>query len=250
MFRLLCCCCVSSDNPSERQPLLQPGSPSEVTEPESARQTPSAHNNAPTVKRNGKLMMKRVNVAELDQRFTDMAEIFNEQQKHYEAMVGHIRKLKQSCDSTDVDSLAFAECIGKIRKEQETTYRVSLKMKGYDFSLMLDPVGPGGETEEEPLPPRLQSAQNECRGISDSAKATISKGAKLLQLISWLLQSNSQMVELVKGAAETYQDQGRLNNNLEENMKEVRRAKELSLGYRQQAEKVYTEAAQMAGIAT
>ncbi|XP_032437199.1 uncharacterized protein LOC116731515 [Xiphophorus hellerii] len=249
MLRLLCCCCVSSDSLGERQPLLQPGSPSEVTEAESARRPPSAHNDAPTVKRSGKLVMRRVNVPELDQRFTDMAEIFNEQQEHYEALVGHIRKLKQSCDSTDVDNLAFAECIGTIRKEQETTYRVSLKMKGYDFSLILDPVGPEGETEEEPLPPSLQRVQNEFRGISGSAKATVSKGAKLLQLIDWLLRSNSQMVEQVKGAAETYQEQGRLNDNLEENIKEVRRAKELSQRYKKQADEVYTEAAQIAGIA-
>ncbi|XP_014898448.1 uncharacterized protein LOC106953879 isoform X1 [Poecilia latipinna] len=251
MLRLLCCCFVSSDSLGERQPLLQPGSPSEVTEAESARRAPSAHNgkpDAPIVKRSGKLVMRRVNVPELDHRFTDMAEIFNEQQAHYEAMVGHIRKLKQSCDITDVDNLAVAECIGALRKEHETTYRVSLKMKGYDFSLILDPVGPEGETEEEPLPLALQRAQNEFRGISDSAKATVSKGAKLLQLMDWLLRSNSQMVEQVKGAAETYQEQGRLNDNLEENIKEVRRAKELSQRYRKQADEVYTEAVQIAGI--
>lgn len=141
----------------QRQPLLQPGLPSEVTEAESARRPPSAHNgkpclrftsalkccmntriffyftlvflpavfvsfvrcpDAPTEKRSGKLVMRRVNVPELDQRFTDVAEIFNEQQEHHEAMLGHIRKLRQSCDSTDVDNPAFAECIGTIRKEQ------------------------------------------------------------------------------------------------------------------------------------
>ncbi|XP_054914785.1 uncharacterized protein si:ch73-345f18.3 [Poeciliopsis prolifica] len=249
MLRLLCCCCVSSRSPSERQPLLQPGPPSEVAEAESARRPPSAHNDAPTAKRSGKLVMRRVNVPELDQRFTDLAEIFNEQQEHYQAMVGHIRKLKQTYDSADVDNLAFAECIGAMRKEQETTYRVSLKMKGYDFALILDPVSPEGETEEEPLPPRLQRAQNEFRGVSDSAKATVSKGAKLLQLTDWLLRNNSQLVEQVKGAAETYQEQGRLNDNLEENIKEVRRAKELSQRYKKQVDEVYTEAAQIAGIA-
>ncbi|MEQ2177069.1 hypothetical protein GOODEAATRI_000054 [Goodea atripinnis] len=248
MLRLLCCCCVSSDNLSERQPLLQPGSPSEVNEAKSARQAPSADNDAQTVKRIGKLLMRRLNVPELDLRFTEMAETFNEQQNNYEAMVGHIRKLTQICESTNVDNLAFAECIRKIRKEQETTYRVYLKMKGYDFSLTLDPVGPEGETEDEPLPLSLQSAQNEVRGISDSAKATISKGTTLLQLIDWLLQSHIQMAEQVKGAAETYQEQGRLNNNLEENMKEVRRAKELSQSYRQQVGEVYSVAAQIAGI--
>lgn len=227
---------------------MQPGSPAEANGAESARQAPSAHNDAQTV-RTGKLTMRRVNVPDLDLRFTEMAETFNEQQEHYEAMVGHIRKLKQSCGSKGVDNLTFAECIGEIRKEHEATHRVSLKMKGYDFSLVLNPVGPEGETEEKPLPLSLQSAQNECRGISDSAKATISKGTALMQLIDWLLQSHSQMAEQVKGAAETHQERGRLNNNLEENMKEVRRAKQLLQGFRKQAGEVYMEAAQIAGIA-
>lgn len=231
------------------------------------------------VRRTGNLKMRRVNVPELDLRFTEMAETFNEQQEHHEAMVDHIRKLKQSCGSKDVHNLAFAECIGEIRKEHgeektfhskqnekqmvlfllvavislhclliEATHRVSLKMKGYDFSLVLNPVGPEGENEEKPLPLSLQSAQKECRGISDSAKATISKGTALMQLIDWLLRSHHQMAEQVNGAAETYQERGRLNNNLEENMKEVRRAKQLLQGFRQQAGEVYTEAAQIAGI--
>uniref|UniRef100_A0A3Q2CZH0 Si:ch73-345f18.3 n=1 Tax=Cyprinodon variegatus TaxID=28743 RepID=A0A3Q2CZH0_CYPVA len=169
----------------------------------------------------------------MDLRFNDMAESFNEQQKHYEAMVEHIRKLKQISGSTNVDNLAFAECIGKIRIEH--------KMKGYDFSLVTNPIGPEGENEEKPL--CLQSAQSEVMGLSDRAKATISKGTALIQLIDWLLRGHSQMAEQVKGAAENYQEEGRLCDNLEENMKEVRRAKELSQRYRQQAGEVYNEAA-------
>lgn len=70
-----------------------------------------------TVKRIGRLVMRRVCVPELDQRFSDMAETFNEQQQRYEAMVKHIRNLQRSCDCTNNDSLALAECVGKIRKE-------------------------------------------------------------------------------------------------------------------------------------
>lgn len=130
----------------------------------------------------------------------------------------------------------------------EDVRRVSLKIKGYDFSLAVDPVGPDDEHEDEPLPPRLQWAQNEIKALSDSAKATISKGTALQELIGWLLRSHSQMAEQVKAAAETYQEQGRLTDNLEENLKEVRRAKELSQRYKKQAADVYTEAAQIAGV--
>lgn len=129
----------------------------------------------------------------------------------------------------------------------EAKYRISLKIKGYDFSLDVVPVGFGGGSEEEPMPPHLRLAQDELKGTSESAKATISKGTTLQEMIGWLLRSKDPMAEQVKGAAATYQERGRLNENLEENMKEARRAKELSLGYRQQAGAVLTEAAEIAG---
>lgn len=103
-----------------------------------------------------------------------------------------------------------------------------------------------GESEEQP-PPHLRLAQDELKATSESAKATISKGTTLQELIGWLLRSKDQMADQVKGAAATYQEQGRLNENLKENMMEVRRAKELSLGYKQQAGEVFTEAAHIAG---
>lgn len=109
------------------------------------------------------------------------------------------------------------------------------------------PVGSKGEGEEEPLPPHLQLAQDEMKGTSDTAKATISKSTPLKELTGWLLRGKDQMAEQVKGAAATYQEQGRLIENLEENMKEVRRARELSLEHTQEARKVQTEAAQIAG---
>lgn len=129
----------------------------------------------------------------------------------------------------------------------EAKYRVSLKLKGYDFSLNVVPVGSAGESEDEPLPPHLQLAQGEFKGASESAKATISRGTTLQELIGWLLRSRDHMAEQVRGVGATYQEQGRLNENLEENIKEVRRAKELSLGYKQQAGQVLTEVAQIAG---
>lgn len=70
-----------------------------------------------TVKRKGRLVMRRVCVPELDQRFSDMAEAFNEQQERYEAMVRHIRNLRQTYGCNHDDSLALAECLGTIRDE-------------------------------------------------------------------------------------------------------------------------------------
>lgn len=129
----------------------------------------------------------------------------------------------------------------------EGTYRISLEIKGYDFSLRVVPVGLEGRREEKMLPPCLRLAQDELRGISESAKATISKGTTLQELIGWLLRSRDQMAKQVKGAAPSYQEQGRLNENLEENRREVMRAKDLSVKYRQEAGEVFIEAAQIAG---
>ncbi|KAK2830277.1 hypothetical protein Q5P01_018208 [Channa striata] len=220
MLRSLCCFCFSSENSgNERQPLLQHRS-SDLNEAESARKTLPAHNKAQTVKRTGRLVMRRVCVPELDKRFSDMAETFNEQQDFYEAMVRHISALQQSYGCTQDDALAFSECLGKIREEHEGTYRVSLTIKGYDFSLSVVPVGLALESEEKTLPPHLQFAQDELRGISESAKAAISKGTTLQELIGWLLRSRGEMTKQVKKAAPSYQELGRLTENLEENMKE------------------------------
>ncbi|XP_077937858.1 uncharacterized protein LOC120825947 [Gasterosteus aculeatus] len=193
----------------------------------------------------GRLVMRRLCVPELDQRFSDMAETFNDQHQRYEAMVRHIRNLRQSSGCNHDDTLSLAECLGTIRAEHETRYRVSLKMKGYDFTLSVVPVVEG--EEEPPPPPHLQLAQSEMKSTSECAKATISKGTTLQELVGWLLRSKNEMAERVKEAAGTLQEQGRLNENLEKNLKEVRRAKELSLGYRQRAGEVLTEAAQIAG---
>ncbi|TNN85837.1 hypothetical protein EYF80_004084 [Liparis tanakae] len=200
--------------------------------------------NAQIVKRIGRLVMRRMCVPDLDQRFSDMAETFNEQHEGYEAMVRHISNLSQSCGCPPNNTLSLDECVGTIRDEHVTSYRISLKMKGYDFTLNVVPVGEG---EEKPLPPHLQLAQDEIKGIYESAKVTISKYTTLQELTGWLLRNKDQMAEQVKGAAVNYQEQGRLNENLEENLKEVSRAKELSLGYKQRAGEVLTDAAQIAG---
>ncbi|XP_056154785.1 uncharacterized protein si:ch73-345f18.3 [Lampris incognitus] len=246
MSHLLCCCCFSHEsNENERQPLLQPTS-SEPTKAESARQKP-AHIDAQEQRRSGKLVMRRVCVSELDKRFSDVAETFNEQHDHYKTMVKHIINLRQNYGCNHDNTLLLYECVKKIREEHGARYRVAVQMKGYDFSLFVVLLSPKGELEET-LPPCLQLAQDELKSVSLAAKAIISVGTKLQELIGWLLRSEEQMAEQVKEAAPNYQEQQRLDENLQESLKEVMRAKEMSLKYKQQAGEVLTEAAQMAGI--
>lgn len=164
--------------------------------------------------------------------------------------------MTQTAQQSSYTSCWYRKCDGnfsvsfiylRLSLPPEATYRVSLKMNGYDFSLSVIPAVLNGKHLEEPLPPRLKLAQDEVRGISESARATISRGTTLQELFAWLLRCRDPMAEQVKQAAPSYQEQGRLNENLEENMREVRRAKESSVGYRQRAGEVLTEAAQIAG---
>lgn len=62
-------------------------------------------------------MMRRVGVPELDKRFSDMAESFNEQFEHYEAMVRHIHNVRQVYGCNHSDGLTLAECVGRMRDE-------------------------------------------------------------------------------------------------------------------------------------
>lgn len=68
--------------------------------------------------------MRRVCVPELDNRFLDMAETFNEQQECYEAMVRHIGNMRQTyCCTADNDTLFFSECLAKIREEHSECHK-------------------------------------------------------------------------------------------------------------------------------
>lgn len=184
-------------------------------------------------------------MSDLDQRFSDVAETFNEQQYRFETTVQVLHNLQKRYSCSQCGTLALSEVLRRIRDEHEANYRISMKLKGYDFSLSV--VAVKSEGEVEPLPYALQRAMDGIKDISDSAKATISKGTALQELVSWLLRSKDQMADQVRGAAETFQEQGRLTENLKENMNEVVRAKELSIEYRQKAGQLFIEAADIAG---
>ncbi|KAG7245017.1 hypothetical protein INR49_023583 [Caranx melampygus] len=195
MHRCLCCCCFSREIPdSERQRLLPPSS---LNEAASARQSQPARS-ANTVRRTGKLVIKRVGVPDLDQRFSDMAETFNEQQEHYEAMVRHIKSLQQSCGCVHGDTLSIAECVRSIREDYQSTYKICLKMNCYDFFLNVVPVGSEGKQEEVLLPQSLRLARDELRGTSERARATISRGTTLNLLLVWMNNSRDLIAERVK----------------------------------------------------
>ncbi|KAL0962038.1 hypothetical protein UPYG_G00334930 [Umbra pygmaea] len=244
MSALVCGCCVCpSEDTDERQPLLVPKL-SESNEPASARK----HRPTPTVSQSGPLVPKRVGVNDLDQRFSDVAETFNQQQESYDIMKEHITSLCRTFDSNNASSQSLTECVRKIREEHEEDYRITIVMYGYDFSLSVVPLNSATEGNVS-TPHRLRLAQKELKIISHAAKTVVAAGTKLQELIDWLLNTGEQMAEQVREAAPTHQERCRLEENLIGTMQEVRRARELSLGYRLQAGEVQTEASQVAGLA-
>lgn len=82
---------------------------------------------------NGKLVIKRVSVPDLDERFSDMAETFNKQHEHYEAMVRRIKNVRQIYGCNNNSSLALTECVMKIREEHGKVYSESVKAACHYF---------------------------------------------------------------------------------------------------------------------
>ena len=61
--------------------------------------------------------MRRVGLSELDQRFSDVAETFNEQREHYEALARCVAHLRQSYGCSHDNALLLSDCVNKIRDE-------------------------------------------------------------------------------------------------------------------------------------
>ncbi|XP_030645270.1 uncharacterized protein LOC115825626 [Chanos chanos] len=227
-----CCCCFSwGSEANERQPLL--GSNPQHA-PASARQFHSPSND--NAQRSGGFTARHVGVPELDQRFADVAETFNQQHKNYEAMVESLNKLsyRYRCSSG-----SLSECIRNI-KEDHDKYHIKLQMKGYDFSLAVEPA--------DDVPVKLQRTQEDVRSLSQSAKIVVSKGTTLQELINWLLKAEQNLIQQVREAAPNHQEETRLGDNLRENLRETRRVKELSPCYREEAGKLLNEAALLSGV--
>ena len=70
-----------------------------------------------TQSRSGRLALRRVCVPDLDQRFSDTAETFNEQQERFEVMTQNIIKLRQAFGCNHDNSLSLTECVKRIRDE-------------------------------------------------------------------------------------------------------------------------------------
>nr|XP_015213630.1 PREDICTED: uncharacterized protein LOC107078710 isoform X2 [Lepisosteus oculatus] len=223
-FLFCCCSCpAQAENPAERQPLLQP---------QSARQfRPERHG-----EKCGRCVVKLVGVPELDRSFVDIADTFNRQQEGHQAMTQSVRQLKSSAGGGPGSSLS--DCLEQMKKEHGAC-NISIQMKGYDFSLVVQPDATSA---------KLLEAQEQVRRASQGSKSVAAAGTKLQEMISSVLQGEALLSRRVKEASQTYQEQVRVEANLRDNLLEVRRARELSAQYRKEAGALLNEVAQLAGI--
>ncbi|KAI4885239.1 hypothetical protein NFI96_012609, partial [Prochilodus magdalenae] len=206
-----------------------------VTQPESARQPrPHTHGSA---EKCGMISARHVGVTEFDQRFADLVETFNGQYEHYEVMEEKRKTLmyRYRC-STDA---GLSECLQKIKDEHDK-HHVRLEMKGYDFTLVVTP--------EDGVPDKLKRTKENISELCQAAKSVVAVSTKLQEMINWFLKAEESLTRQVNEAAATHQDRKRLGGNLKENLKEARRAKELSPRYREEAGKLLNEAALLSGV--
>ncbi|XP_043088882.1 uncharacterized protein si:ch73-345f18.3 [Puntigrus tetrazona] len=225
------CCFSSPDGDGEREPLIQSNN---KTPTESAR-PPRA--NTDVDERRGVFSARRVGVSALDERFTDVAETFNKQQEHHETMKNKLQTLASRYRCPVNDSLS--ECLRKIRERHELCH-ISLEVKGYDFNLTA--------RSEAEVPGELRRTQENVAELSRAAKSVISAGTKLHEMIDSLLRDEDGMRRQIQDAESRHQEQKRLLDNLRENLREARRAKELSPAYRKEAGNLLNEAALLSGI--
>ncbi|KAK3532526.1 hypothetical protein QTP86_023749 [Hemibagrus guttatus] len=223
----LCCCLQSQASEEERQPILG--------EAQSARIShlpPEGFQN-----RSDRIIARRVGVPDLDQRFTEFAEMFNKQQENYECMRERLKTLMHHYRCAPDSSLS--DCLQQMKVEHYNR-QIFLQLKGYDFSLAVTP----GDL----LPDKLKQTQENIKELCQAAKAIMSLGPKLEEMINWLLKSEQSLTDKVNAEAKTHQESTRLRGNLRENLHEASRAKELSPHYREEAGKLYNEVARLSGV--
>ncbi|CAM4639509.1 unnamed protein product [Leuciscus chuanchicus] len=227
-----CCCSSPGGDDDEREPLLPSNS---KTQTESARQSHPAANGAD--QKTGRFTARQVGVNDLDERFNDVAETFNKQQEHYETMKNILQTVANRYQCPTNDSLT--QCLKKVKEEHGNCY-ISLEVKGYDFTLMV--------RSEAEIPNNLKMTKDNITELSKATKAIISVATKLQEMIDWLLKKEESMTTQLESTDHSHQDKKRLLDNLKENLREARRAKETSPKYRKEAGNLLNEAAVLSGI--
>ncbi|KAK2836285.1 hypothetical protein Q7C36_014154 [Tachysurus vachellii] len=223
----LCCCFQSHSSEEERQHILGAAQSARIPHP-----SPKA-----SLDRIGMITARHVGVPDLDQRFTDFAEMFNTQQESYECMQEKRKTLMvRYCCAPDS---SLSECLQKM-KDEHNDHQIILQLKGYNFGLAVTP--------DDSVPDKLKQTQENIKELCQAVKAIMALGPKLEEMINWLLNSEKILTQKVNAEAKTHQESTRLRGNLRENLREASRAKRFSPRYREEAGKLFNEVAMLSGI--
>ncbi|XP_069809037.1 uncharacterized protein [Dendropsophus ebraccatus] len=214
----LCCCCIQSSTDDETVPFSK---------------SAPAPKQVKVLEKGKKLVVKNVNVKEYDDKFVEIAELYNNQVENYTAMKKCLFQLNEVNGTANLPG-----CMEKM-KEKYSDYGIQAQLKGYNFSLVVK--------ETENIPENLQESQELIKELSRATKVLIGSQTKLGGMVFSVSQIREEMVDRIKEVNVGYLDQIRLVENMEENVKNIDKAKLLSTEYEQEASEVLKEMADIAG---
>ncbi|XP_040293708.1 uncharacterized protein LOC121005189 [Bufo bufo] len=186
------------------------------------------------LKKGEKIVLKYVNVKEYDERFDEIAELYNNQMENYMTMKKSLFELNEVNNSSNL-----TDCMEKIKKKYNN-YDIQIQMKGYNFTLLVKPT--------EDIPDNLQESQELMKELSRATKVLISSQTKLGGMVFSMDQIQEEIDKKIKEVNTGYLDQKRLVENLKENMKNIDIVKQWSMEYEEEASEVLKEIAHIAGV--
>ncbi|XP_067854327.1 uncharacterized protein si:ch73-345f18.3 isoform X2 [Heptranchias perlo] len=184
--------------------------------------------------KDGRITAKLVNVADLDQCFADIVHTFNHQQKNHITLLESTRLLKECCQCN-----TLIDCFQRLQHEN-SHFEIKLDVQGYNFSLSVQP--------QQSIPNQLQLAQQYTKQLCASTISIIAADPKLQEMINSMVQAEDEHLEKVKLVNDSYQEQSRRLSNVKDNFMEVKRAKQLSNVYREEAHRILKDIAKLADI--
>ncbi|KAM4664450.1 uncharacterized protein O3C94_012546 [Discoglossus pictus] len=209
-----CCCCREKSSEEERHSFAKP------------------INTQKTVKElniGEQLLVRNVNVPDIDQQFKDVAALYNEEVEHCGTIADCITRLADisHCEPS------LTTCIRTL-KEKHDECDIKVNIDGYNFSLIVN---------AKDVPEDLQQAQELLQKLSHAAKAINKSQIRLGEMVNTVLQNKTQMADKVKELNPAHLDQIRLGDNLDANVRNVDKAKQLSREYEEEANRVFREIA-------
>ncbi|XP_075072960.1 uncharacterized protein LOC142161336 [Mixophyes fleayi] len=179
-----------------------------------------------------KLVVRKVNVAPYDEKFSEIAELYNKQMEYHVTMKKSLSQLYNGNTSN------LAGCIETL-KAKHSNSDIQIQIEGYNFSLVVK--------EAENIPGDLKEAQEAMAKLSRATKLLIGIQTKLSGMVFSVAQEKTEMANKIQETNTGYLDRIRLADNLDENLKNIDRAKQLSKEYEQEANNVLMEIAAIAG---